>query len=189
MERNGILPIRTNRCELCKVRSNHLCGFLEIYSVLIVEGGEFCAVDVYFANHHSIVLQRNDNLRLGERRAGYVPREFLDILYNKCALLFPCRATDTASELDARTCRCALKRTEVQFTAFYNIETDPEVFLREQHLHHSCTIRQHTYCIVIRIGEHFNLREQFAISCLFLHNTNFLSAKIVQTEDNTKRIT
>ena len=132
---------------------------LKKLSVHVVECSQFGAVDVYFANHHSIVLQRNDNLRSGERRAGYMTREFLDILNNKCALLLPCRATYSASELDACTCRCTLKRTEYQFIAFHYIEADPEVFLREQHLHHSCTIRQHTYCIIIRIGEYFNLRE------------------------------
>ena len=91
-------------------------------------------------------------------------REFLDILNNKCALLLPCRATDTASELDACTCRCTLERTEYQFVTVYNIETNPEIFLWKYHFHYCSAIRQYTDRMVSIIREYFYLRDQFCVS-------------------------
>lgn len=86
-------------------------------------------------------------------------REFLDILNNKCALLLPCRATDTAPELDTCTCRCTLKRTKVQFVTIYNIETYPEIFLWKDCLHYCSTITQYADRMVSIIREYFYLRE------------------------------
>ena len=91
-------------------------------------------------------------------------RELLYIIYNKCALLFPCRATDTASEFDTCTCRCALERTEYQFVTIYNIETYPKIFLWKDCLHYCNTITQYADRMVSIIREDLYLRDQFCVS-------------------------
>ena len=102
-------------------------------------------------------------------------RKLFHVVYHKTAPILPCRAANATSILNSCACRSALKRTKNKFIAINNVKTNPKVFFRKSHLHHSSTISQYAYSIVISTSKCPYLGKKITISCFFIHNSYFFS--------------